>query len=154
MDMTSLTNSRLHELLEPGAQALGFEVLAVELVGSGGSTTLRVYIDSPTGVTVDDCARVSHQLSTILDIEDPVPNRYALEVSSPGLDRPLSKRQHFERVIGREVKVRTQHYVEGRRRFTGVLQQVTDDAVVVDVDGEPYDLPFEDIEKARLVPEN
>ena len=152
--MTSLTNSRLHKLFEPGAEALGFEVVAVELVGSGGSTTLRVYIDSPNGVTVDDCARVSHQLSAILDIEDPVPDRYTLEVSSPGLDRPLSKRQHFERAIGQEVKVRTQHYIEGRRRFTGVLQQVTDDAVVVDVDGEPYDLPLGDIEKARLVPEN
>ena len=151
--MASLTNTRLHGLLEPGAAALGFEVVAVELAGSGGSTVLRVYIDGPDGVTIDDCARVSHQLSAILDVEDPVPDRYTLEVSSPGLDRPLSKRRHFEQVVGSEVKVKTHHYVAGRRRFTGVLQQVTDDVVVVEVDGEPYDLPFDDIEKARLVPE-
>ena len=73
--MASLTNTRLHGLLEPGAAALGFEVVAVELVGSGGSTVLRVYIDGPDGVTIDDCARVSHQLSAILDVEDPVPDR-------------------------------------------------------------------------------
>ncbi len=151
--MASLTNTRLHGLLEPGAAALGFEVVAVELAGSGGSTVLRVYIDGPEGVTIDDCARVSRQLSAILDVEDPVTGRYTLEVSSPGLDRPLSKRRHFEQVVGSEVKVRTHHYVSGRRRFTGVLQEVTDDIVVIEVDGEPYDLPFDDIEKAHLVPE-
>ncbi len=149
--MASLTNTRLHELLEPGAQALGFEIVAVELAGSGGSTVLRVYIDRPEGVTVDDCARVSHQLSAILDVEDPIPDAYALEVSSPGLDRPLSKRKHFEDAVGREVKLQTRSHIAGRRRFTGVLQQVTDETLVVDVDGEPYDLPIDEIEKARLV---
>jgi len=148
-----VTHTKLHELLEPGARALGFEILAVELAGRGKNTILRVYIDGPDGVTLDDCARVSHQLSAILDVEDPIPDAYTLEVSSPGLDRPLSKRQHFEAAIGKQVKVQTNDYVQGRRRFTGALTEVTHDMVVVDVDGESYELPFRLIAKARLVPD-
>ncbi len=149
--MASLSNTRLQQLLEPGAQALGFEILAVELAGRAGSTILRVYIDRPDGVTVNDCARVSQQLSAILDIEDPIPETYALEVSSPGLDRPLTKRKHFEDAVGREVKIQTRSHIAGRRRFTGVLRQVMEEILVVDVDGEPYDLPMIEIERARLV---
>ncbi len=151
--MASLENTELFELLEPGAAALGFELLAVEISGSGGSTVLRAYIDGADGVAVDDCARVSRQLSAILDVEDPLPGRYTLEVSSPGLDRPLSKRRHFELAIGQDVNIRTGPRVVGRHRFTGVLRRVTDDTVVVDVDGEPYDIPLLDIVKARLVPD-
>lgn len=148
-----LTDIRLHDLLEPGARALGFEILAVEKSGRGSSTVLRVYIDGPQGVTVDDCADVSRQLSAILDVEDPIPDHYTLEVSSPGLDRPLSKRQHFEAVLGERVKLKTHRLVEGRRRFDGQLQAVDEDSVTVDVDGEAYRLAFGDIAKARLVPD-
>ncbi len=148
-----VTQTRLQELLEPGAAALGFEVLAVELLGRGRGTVLRIYIDSPEGVTVDDCAEVSRQLSAILDVEDPIPDHYTLEVSSPGLDRPLSKRQHFIAALGERVKLRTHDLVAGRRRFNGVLREVADDTIIVDVDGEEHQLALRDIAKARLVPD-
>lgn len=148
-----MTHTELHKLLEPGARALGYEILAVELSGRGSSTVLRVYIDGPEGVTVDDCAKVSNQLSAILDVEDPIPDAYTLEVSSPGLDRPLSKRSHFEAVLGQQIKVQTYGYVQGRRRFTGLLTEVGDRALTIEVDGETYELPWSEIGKARLVPD-
>jgi len=148
-----MTHTELHKLLEPGARALGFEILTVELSGRGSGTILRVYIDGPDGVTLDDCANVSHQLSAILDVEDPIPDAYTLEVSSPGLDRPLSKRSHFEAVLGQQVKIQTHGYIQGRRKFTGLLTNVSDKALTVEVDGETYELPWADIGKARLVPD-
>ncbi len=142
---------RLHAMLEPGASALGFELVAVEMAGSGRNTTVRVYIDGPQGVSVDNCADVSRQLSAILDVEDPIGDSYTLEVSSPGFDRPLRKPEHFRKVIGERVKV-TLHPVGGRRRFTGILKAVHPDRVVLEVDGALHELAFSDIEKARLVP--
>jgi ribosome maturation factor RimP len=142
----------LYELLEPGARALGFELVTLELAGKGHGTVLRVYIDGPDGVTVDDCADVSHQLSGILDLEDPIPGHYTLEVSSPGLDRPLAKREHFLRVIGETVNVRLRSPLNGRRRFVGALRAVEADAVVVEVDGQEHRLALDEIERAKLVP--
>jgi len=140
-------------MLEPGARALGFEILAVELSGRGSGTILRVYIDGPNGVTLDDCANVSHQLSAILDVEDPITEAYTLEVSSPGLDRPLAKRSHFEAVLGQQVKIQTYGYINGRRKFTGLLTAVGDATLTVEVDGEVYEIPWAEIGKARLVPD-
>ncbi|MDH3638455.1 MAG: ribosome maturation factor RimP [Gammaproteobacteria bacterium] len=142
---------RLHAMLEPGTAALGFELVAVELAGSGRNPTVRVYIDSAAGISVEDCADVSRQLSAILDVEDPIGDSYTLEVSSPGFDRPLRKPEHFQKVIGERVKI-TLHRMSGRRRFTGVLQAVHPDRVEVEVDGDIHELAFADIEKARLVP--
>lgn len=142
---------RLQAMLEPGAAAIGFELVAVELAGSGRNTTVRAYIDSPDGVSVEDCARVSRQLSAILDVEDPIGDSYTLEVSSPGFDRPLRKPEHFQKVVGERVKI-TLHRVGGRRRYTGVLQAVHGDRVELEVDGDIHELAFADIEKARLVP--
>lgn len=149
--VSEATTDRLTRLLEPGAAALGFELIAVEFGGSGGNRVLRVYIDGPDGVTVDDCERVSRQVSAILDVEDPVPGRYTLEVSSPGLDRPLVKPRHFEQVVGEEIKVRIREPLEGRRRFRGRLQAVRDGVLEMEVDGQTCRLPISDVEKARLV---
>jgi ribosome maturation factor RimP len=143
----------LHELLEPGVRALGFELILAEFVGEGHRHVLRVYIDGPDGVTVDDCAAVSHQLSAVLDVEEPFRGEYDLEVSSPGADRPLVTREHFARVIGRRVKVRLKQPRDGRRNFKGPLREVADDRIVIELDGELTELPMESIERARLVPE-
>ena len=145
--------SALRERLESGVQALGFDLVDVELSGGRQHRTLRVYIDGPHGVTVDNCAEVSRQLSAILDVEDPFSGSYTLEVSSPGLDRPLVKPADFHRFEGAPIKVRLFHGLDGRRNFTGQLVETTADGVVLEVDGERFSLPFDDIERARLVPQ-
>lgn len=149
-----VTPTDLQDLLEPGAEALGFEVLAVEMTGGPGQSVVRVYIDGPQGVTVDDCARASHQFSAILDVEDPIPGHYTLEVSSPGLDRPLTRERHFRAVVGQEIKVRTDAAIDGRKRFRGRLQDADAEALEMIVDGETYRIPLSRVAKARLVPEH
>lgn len=146
------TRADLRKLLEPGVSAMGFELVDVEMAGSHHSPTLRVYIDSPRGVNVDDCAKVSRQLSALLDVEDPLPGHYTLEVSSPGLDRPLVKPEDFKRFVGETIKVKMQQPVLGRRNFSGRLVEVAADHVAVEVDKEIFNLAFDDMERARLVP--
>lgn len=147
----------LRRMLEPGVRAYGCELVDVELVGGGRHPTLRVYIDKPGGVTVDDCADVSRQLSAILDVEDPIAASYTLEVSSPGLDRPLVTTEDFRRQLGETVKLRLYAPRDGRRNFTGRVREVRDDGVSLEIEGpggrtERVDLSFEGIERARLVP--
>ena len=147
----ALTVPHIEDLLQPGAETLGIELVAVEL--SGGDTSIvRIYIDTPNGVTVDDCAKASRQFSAILDVEDPISNKYTLEVSSPGMDRPLAKPIHFKAIVGQDVKIKMATLVNGRRRFTGELVEATDEFAVVEVDGEQTELPYSDMDKARLVP--
>ena len=146
------TRADLRKLLEPGVSALGFELVDVEMAGSHHHPTLRVYIDSPRGINVDDCAKVSRQLSALLDVEDPLPGQYTLEVSSPGQDRPLVKPEDFRRHTGETIKVKLQQPVAGRRNFSGRLVDVATDHVVMEVDKEIYNLAFADMERARLVP--
>jgi ribosome maturation factor RimP len=144
-------------LLEPGVNALGFELVDVELAGGAGHQTLRVYIDSAAGVDVEDCADVSRQLSAILDVEDPIAGEYSLEVSSPGLDRPLVLPSHYRRFVGETAKLTLARPLAGRRKFKGRLLEATDDHVVVEAEGaggrpERFTLAYADIERARLVP--
>lgn len=147
----ALTVPHIHELLQPGADALGYELVAVEM--SGGDTSIvRIYIDTANGVTVTDCSKASRQFSAILDVEDPISNRYTLEVSSPGMDRPLAKPEHFKKVIGSDVKIKMATLVNGRRRFTGELIEATDAFIVVEVDGEQTELLYDEMDRARLVP--
>ena len=147
----ALTVPHIEELLVPGAETLGYELVAVEL--SGGDTSIvRVYIDTPNGITVDDCTKASRQFSAILDVEDPISNKYTLEVSSPGMDRPLAKPVHFKAVVGQDVKVKMATLVNGRRRFTGELVEATEEFAVVEVDGEQSELPYSDMDRARLIP--
>ncbi len=144
---------RLREILRSGVEALGFELVEAELVGGGHSPTLRVYIDSPQGITVQDCADVSRQISAILDVEDPIPGSYVLEVSSPGLDRPLVTPEDFRKRLGETVKVKLRRPLEsGRRNLSGQLLEATATGVVVEVDNEKFELAFDLIERARLVP--
>jgi ribosome maturation factor RimP len=144
---------RLQRLLEPVVESMGYELVATELAGQGGNAVLRAFIDAPGGITLDDCAIVSRQVSAVLDVEDPISEHYTLEVSSPGIERPLVSAEHFRRVIGEQVKVETSVHYLGRRRFLGVLVAVRDGQVSVEVDGEVYDLPLADVDKARLKPD-
>jgi ribosome maturation factor RimP len=143
---------QLLTLLEPTVGALGYELVDIEFASAGGGGLLRVYIDAPQGITLEDCERVSHGLSAALDAEDPIPGAYRLEVSSPGLDRVLRKREHYERFIGSRIRVELAEPREGRRRFTGALVEVPGETIAMDVDGRRFELPIRAIRKARLVP--
>lgn len=142
----------LTELLKPAAEALGYEFLGVEFVGQGVHSVLRIYIDHEEGITVDDCTKVSHQASGILEVEDPINTQYTLEVSSPGMDRPLFTLPHFEKVVGQEISMRCHLGVNGRRKFKGVLSQVDENQLVIIVDNQDYTVDFQDIDKANVVP--
>lgn len=149
--MVNDLRERLRTLLAPAIEAKGFELVDIELDGQQ-NLTLRVFIDSPDGVTVDDCAEVSHQVSAVLDVEDPLPGRYTLEVSSPGLDRPLVKPADFRRYLGETIKVRMVEPIDGRKNFQGDLLEVADDYVLVNSGGLEFRLKFAGIDRARLVP--
>ena len=148
----SFNADKLVKLLESPVDALGYELWHLQLVSHAGETILRLYIDAPGGIGVDDCEAVSRQVSAILDVEDAVSaTKYALEVSSPGLDRPLVTPAHFRRYAGREVRVVMSNPTPtGRRKFAGRLCEVSDVSVVIEVDGERYDLAYDDMDTARL----
>lgn len=149
--------SRLARLLEPIVEGMGFELWGYEYLPRRGQSLLRVYIDRREGVTLGDCGRVSHQLSGVLDVEDPIGMPYVLEVSSPGLDRLLLKADHFQRFAGEKVKIKLKWLVEGRRNIAARLLGVKDDQVLVDEqqasrEHTAYAIPLAAIERARLVP--
>ena len=148
-----MTADELTRLLEPTIERLGYELadLEVKLGGRGG--LLRIFIDRPDGIGLDDCEQVSLAVSALLDVEDPLPGQYNLEVSSPGLDRKLTKLEHFQRFEGETLKVSMRFPIDGRKRFRGTLVSSDDENIVVEVDGESYALPMANIDTARLVPE-
>lgn len=137
--------------IAPAIEAMGLELWGVEYLRQGRRATLRVFIDCLSGVTLDDCERVSRQVGAILDVEDPIKGEYTLEVSSPGIDRPLFTPPQFERYIGAEVNVRLSVPLDGRRRFRGVLEQAGADRIALLVEGGRIEMPHADIERAGLV---
>ena len=147
-----MTAEELARLLEPTVERLGYELMDLELRLGGRGGFVRLFIDHPDGIGLDDCEQVSHAVSAMLDVEDPLPGQYNLEVSSPGLDRKLTKPEHFQRFTGETVKVQMRFPIAGRRRFRGTLVSSDDENIVVDVDGEPHTLPIAKIDTARLVP--
>jgi len=149
-----MTVDELRGLLEPAIERLGYELSDLEAKLGGGSGVIRVFIDQPEGVDLDDCEKVSLAVSALLDVEDPLAGRYNLEVSSPGLDRKLTKSEHFQRFSGEMVKVQMRFPIEGRKRFRGALVSSNDENIVVEVDGESHSLPIATIDTARLVPES
>ncbi len=146
-------DERLRALFTVAIEALGYEYLGSEMVPYGKGRALRVYIDSEQGIGLDDCEVVSHQLSGILDVEDPIPGSYNLEVSSPGFDRPLFTLDHFERAGGRKVRLKLRNPVGQRRSFRGRIVAVADGEIEVLTDAERVRIPFADIEKARVEPD-
>jgi ribosome maturation factor RimP len=144
---------RLTELFAPIVQSLECELWGVEYVAQGRDSVLRVYIEKTDGVMIEDCEKISRQLSSVLDVEDVIRSEYTLEVSSPGMDRPLFKLSHFQENIGEMVHVRLRIAFEGRRRFKGILKGIEDEEVILEVDNEEYILPYELIDKANIVPQ-
>ncbi len=148
-----MTADELRKLIEPSVERLGYELsdLEVKLGGRGG--VVRVFIDHPDGVGLADCEKASLAVSALLDVEDPIPGHYDLEVSSPGWNRKLTKVEHFQRFAGETVKVQMRFPIAGRKRYRGTLKDSDEDTIVVEVDGEPHTLPIATIDTARLVPD-
>jgi len=142
----------LTKLIEPAIEQLGYELSDLELHVGGSDGVVRVFIDKPEGVDLTDCEIVSRQLSAVLDVEDPLPGHYRLEVSSPGLDRRLTKPEHFRRFTGETIRVKLRYPVDGRRNFRGALRAADDEKIEVEVDGESHSLQLATIESVRLVP--
>ncbi len=146
---------KVRQLAMPLAAQEGLELVDVEIGGGGGRQTLRLYVDKPGGVSLDDCTAVSRAVSTALDVEDPIQGAYDLEVSSPGLDRPLRTPEHFQKFLGSKVRVKTFGPVpecENRKTFVGILRGYEDSAVVVDVDGKVFRIPQAQVSKANIEP--
>ena len=142
-------------MLEPTIESMGYELVELEARSNPKGGLIRVYIDGPEGVGLEDCEAVSHQVSGVLDVEDPMPGEYNLEVSSPGLDRPLRTAAHFEWFVGRTVKLElsSPRPEDGRWRFTGTLKGFADDTLTIDVNGEELQVERAALRLARLVPE-
>lgn len=149
--MTTL-HDRLIALLEPLVEQLGCELVDVEANPGRGSGLLRIYLDKPEGVGIEDCERVSREVSSLLDVEDPMPGAFTLEVSSPGFDRVLRKPQHYARFAGERIKVELAVARDGRRRYTGQLVKVGDEGIELEVDGATVGMKFAEIDRARLAP--
>lgn len=142
---------KLTAMLRPAVEETGKELLGVEFISAGNHSVLRLFIDHENGIDVDDCAEVSRQVGAILDVEDPISSEYSLEVSSPGLDRPLFDKAHFEAVVDETVEVKISMPLNGRRKFKGKLIAVENDSLIVMVDNEEYELVISNIDKAHLV---
>jgi ribosome maturation factor RimP len=149
-DPVSARENKLQALLQPTVQSLGFELWGLEYLSQGRQSVLRLYIESESGVQVDDCARVSEQVGALLDVEEPLSGDYVLEVSSPGIDRRLFTLEQCAAFAGEPVEVRLRRPFDGRRRFRGVLRGVEQEDLVVLVDDHEYLLPFGDIDRAQL----
>ncbi|MGI6604187.1 MAG: ribosome maturation factor RimP [Firmicutes bacterium] len=147
-------SDKVWALAEPLAREEGLEIVDVTFTKEGGRFILRIYIDKPEGVGIEDCERLSNKLDPVLDKADPIKHAYYLEVSSPGLDRPLKRREDFERFRGHKVKISTYAPLGGRRRFTGVLKGLLEDKVEIESSSEGTVLvPISEVAQARLVPE-
>lgn len=145
---------QLKAILAPVVESMGFEFWGVQYI-QGHGAVVRIFIDHEEGISVDDCADVSHQVSGVLDVEDPINTEYVLEVSSPGMDRPLFTLEQWQRFIGEKIKVRLLGPIEGRRRFTGELLEVNeeDEQVLLRHDADVLLVPFGQIDRANVEPQ-
>ncbi|WP_354624640.1 ribosome maturation factor RimP [Psychromonas sp. MME2] len=148
--MASL-EERLVEMLKPSVEGLGYELVGIEYVRAGKHSTLRIYIDQDGGILVDDCAAVSRQVSAILDVEDPITNEYTLEVSSPGLERPLFTAAQYANFIGTEVRIQLRMPVQNRRKWKGTISSVEGEIICISVDEKEERFALSNIQKANIV---
>ena len=146
--------SQLHEIIDPVADAMGYEIIRIALQNSarGGAMTLQIMAERPDGtMLIEDCARLSREISVILDVEDPISAEYILEVSTAGIDRPLTRRKDFANYTGHEAKIELSVPEDGRRRYRGKLLGIADDVVKIEVDGDVFDIDFANINRSKLV---
>lgn len=148
-----MSNERLTTMLQPLVEDLGFEFVGMEYNPAPRNAVLRVYIDAEGGVTLDDCEQVSREVAALLDVEDPIRGQYNLEISSPGLDRPLFTRDHFVRFTGAEAALSLYAPEQGRRKVRGRILGLDDGCVRIQMEDAEIALKFENIAKARLVPD-
>ncbi|MDU0354755.1 ribosome maturation factor RimP [Paraglaciecola aquimarina] len=148
----SQLEQKLTDMLTAPVEAIGFEMVGVEFVRAGKHSTLRIYIDHPDGIAVEHCAEVSHQVSAVLDVEDPISTEYNLEVSSPGMDRPLFKEAHYLACLGEVVTLRTRMPVGDRRNFKGKVLACESGNLTLEIDNQTHVLAIANIEKGNLVP--
>jgi ribosome maturation factor RimP len=142
----------LTELVSPIVEALGCELWGIECLSQGRFTLVRIYIDKDGGVGLEDCEKVSRQVSSLMDVEDPITGQYTLEVSSPGIERPLYILSHFERYVGEKVQIKLNRRFEDRKKITGLLAGVENDEVIIQVGEDEFVLPIEWIDKANVIP--
>jgi len=151
--MSNGRQDKITELLRPSIEGLGYELVGVEHLPMGKHTVLRIYIDSPDGITVSDCSSVSHQVSGVLDVEEPIKGQFTLEVSSPGIDRPLFTFEQFKQFVDSKVKLKLFHAVEGKRKITGLIESVDGDEINIrDADSDTvFKIQIDDIDKANII---
>ena len=149
-----MAQDTLNEIIVSTVEGLGYELWGVDFRPHADNGMLRIYIDSENGILVEDCAKVSRQLSSVFDVEDPIPGAYTLEVSSPGLDRMLYTPQQYEGYMGWVVKIKTRIPLGGRRNFKGTIDALNETGVILKIDGELYEVPFDSIERSRLKSES
>ncbi|VAV96329.1 Bacterial ribosome SSU maturation protein RimP [hydrothermal vent metagenome] len=146
--------SQLHEIIDPVADGMGYEIVRIALQNSarGGPVTLQIMAERPDGtMLIEDCARLSREISVILDVEDPITVEYVLEVSTPGVDRPLTRRKDFAKYAGYDAKIELSVPVADRRRYRGKLLGISGDVIKIEVDGEVFDVDFTNINRSKLV---
>ena len=141
---------RIHDLIEPTIRAMGLELWACDLHQGGNRALLRVYIDRATGVTLDDCTKVSREIGAILDVEDPIKNRYELEISSPGLNRTLVTLPHFQKYVGSEVKIKLRSAISNRKQFEARIEKIVGDKIFLIVENETISVTLGEIQKASV----
>ena len=146
-----IQNQKLHDLLHPEITAMGFELLGIELSNSGSASFLRIYIDKSEGINIDDCVLVSQQLTGLLDVNNPIKGKYNLEVSSPGLDRPLFTAEQLKEHIGQIVMIKLHEKYKGKRRIIGEIETVEDLEIVIKCNESKENIPLDLINKANLV---
>jgi ribosome maturation factor RimP len=142
---------KLTDMHRPAVEETGKSLLGVEYISAGNNSVLRLFIDHENGINVDDCAEVSRQVGAILDVEDPISSEYSLEVSSPGVDKPLFEMAHFQSVIGETINVKSSMPLNGRRKFKGTLVAIEKETLIVEVDGTDYEIVISNVDKANLV---
>ena len=149
----TILREKLVELLEPVVESLGYELVLLEYSPNTRNALLRLYIDAPGGIGLDDCERVSREVAAVLDVEDPISTMYSLEVSSPGLDRPLAKPAHFERFLNEQARIQLLAPKNGRRRFVGWIRAAGPLSVTLETDQGTVEIEYSEMERARLVPD-